>query len=156
MKWLPFAVALLALLSGRGYAAAPPTSGGICGSWVLSAVELLGQRRSANARVTIDGRKIVAEKTQGYLAYELGVAGSLHTIDLRSPPDSFRPAYASLEEVDPLPGIYELSGDSLRICYPCPFATGPDDRMPPRPTAFDTTTPERYVIWHLRREKAGE
>lgn len=128
----------------------------IQGDWILTSVEIQGAKRLLNKKCEITADGIRIESTTGYLAYQLGRADKLHTIDLRSPPDSFEPPFRTLEEVPPLPGIYDLNGDTLRICNPCPFATGPEDRLPPRPTEFNTTTKERYIIMYFQREKTGK
>lgn len=51
-----------------------------------------------------------------------------------------------------LPGIYELRGDTLKVCFPFPFE-GKFDQIHKRPTEFVSKKGENHVVEVYRREK---
>jgi len=50
------------------------------------------------------------------------------------------------------PGIYELKGDVLKLCFPFPFE-GKFDQIHKRPTEFDTKAGDNHVTEVYRRVK---
>jgi uncharacterized protein (TIGR03067 family) len=127
----------------------------IQGAWTLIGVEAQGMKRTVKETYLFTADKIkLGDDTQ--LTYRLGAAGNPQPIDLWLPPESFKPTPGAPKDMPPLEGICDLKGNILRICYPCPFATGPEDQMPPRPTQFTSTTRERYIIMHFQRKSTAE
>jgi uncharacterized protein (TIGR03067 family) len=115
------------------------------GSWIRTSF-------SADGKTEDDGDR-PADK-----AVYLNIKGNLFhnqkfTIDV-----SKSPRHIDIIDVGPkgkqftLPGIYEVTGDVLKICLPFPFE-GKTEGLQKRPTEFVTKAGENHVVEVYRRVK---
>jgi uncharacterized protein (TIGR03067 family) len=115
------------------------------GTWKLTAATANGETESGDASLTIDGDKYVMtfQGTDTTSVFKLGTAGP-HTIWVfhHENPLASQGFWGGT-----LTGIYELSGDRLRICFDL---TGRQ-----YPKSFDASKGSRRGIFEYVREKAG-
>lgn len=115
------------------------------GTWIRTSF-------SADGKIENDGDK-PAEKAIILEIKGNSFHGQPFTIDI-----SKSPRHIDVTDVGPkgkqftLPGIYELKGEVLKICFPFPFE-GKTDGLQKRPTEFVTKPGENHVVEVYRRMK---
>lgn len=133
------------LLTSTIYAASPPPDArDIQGTWLPSSAELGGQAMTDNFLTNT-----VLKLDQGN--YLVTVAGSpdkgTYTLDLNAQPKAMDiNGTAGPNAGRNIPAIFELHGDTLRICY------GLDGS--PRPTEFKSPPGTKYFLVAYRRQAA--
>jgi uncharacterized protein (TIGR03067 family) len=149
------ATLLLALTAGLAlpaHAAQKKEAGGdhekIQGTWEVISFEQRGEKDSAE-----DIKGLQAQITKDKIAFTRGgkpAGASTYKLDPTRKPRwiTFTPIKGDDKRRLPAMGIYELTGDSLKLC----FAPGDGDDQ--RPTAFETKRDSNHhVLMVLKRKK---
>ena len=144
MKKIILGLCLLAIASLTTFAADPPDTTAIQGSWTPVKAELGGQPMPAAILKTIslkltDGKyDVVADNhpDKGTYTLDAGATPKSITITGTDGPNKGKT----------FPSIYELKGDTLIICYDLSGAA--------RPTEFKTATGTRfYLVTYMRKKE---
>jgi uncharacterized protein (TIGR03067 family) len=107
--------------------------------------------------VDVDGKKTDDGKKKSGEAVTLVVKGDKFGDDTFKLDPTKNPKHIDLAIVDdkgksiPWPGIYELKGDELKVCFPYPFE-GKLDKIAIRPTAFGSKRGGNEVLEVYKRE----
>ncbi len=112
------------------------------GTWTVESSERKGQasEEGKDAEVTFEGDKITVKTAEGKEhkgTYKIDPTKKPKTIDIT-------PSGGDNKDKVHL-GIYELDGDTLKVCY-----NHPDKE---RPTAFSTKADSEEVLYVLKRKK---
>ncbi len=115
------------------------------GTWVIEAATLEGRDHADDFRgmkLILDGDRytIDFDKNTDKGTFTLDPTKTPKRIDIRSAEGPFKGKT--------LPGIYELKGDTLRLCL------DGDGKADKRPTAFEAPGTTRNMLLTYRREKA--
>jgi uncharacterized protein (TIGR03067 family) len=130
-------VAVLAIVSFkgdvlRGWLRRRSDAERIQGKWQFVSITRTGKTESYIAQVIINGETLRVVKADGDIAsYRLDEDHQPGWIDMIGPGGKS------------LPGIYELNGDTLRLCL---------NEKTQRPTAFEAEAGSRTALWVLQRE----
>lgn len=115
------------------------------GTWMAAAAEIGGRPSKGETTVVFDGeqfRLLDGGKELARGTFALDEAKSPKWIDFKVPvPKGVDPADATVKVS--LPGIYELDGDTFKLCW------GGDRR----PTGFASKTPHQFFATYQRRAK---
>ena len=138
---------LTAAVAALAVAAAPADAdrAALRGTWVIEAATLEGRDHTDDFRgmkLILDGDRytIDFDKNTDKGTFTLDPAKTPKRIDVRSAEGPFKGKT--------LPGIYELKGDTLRLCLEG------DGKADKRPAAFEAPGTTRNMLLTYRREKA--
>ena len=138
--------AVAAAIAALAVAAAPADAdrAALRGTWVLSAATLEGRDHTDDFRgmkLILDGDRYTLDfdKNTDKGTFTLDPAKTPKRIDVRSAEGPFKGKT--------LPGIYELKGDTLRLCL------DGDGKADKRPAAFEAPGTTRNMLLTYRREK---
>lgn len=116
------------------------------GTWIMVSREIMGMKASAdelkkvNGKLVVKGDKIAfwtADKVLSEDTFKIDAAAKPRTLDLKGVTGVTK-GLTSL-------AIYELSGDSLKVCFSLP-----DGR---RPTEFTSPADKEWILAAYKREK---
>jgi len=138
---------LTAAVAALAVAAAPADAdrAALRGTWVIEAATLEGRDHADDFRgmkLVLDGDRYTIDfgKNTDKGTFTLDPTKTPKRIDVRSAEGPFKGKT--------LPGIYELKGDTLRLCLEA------DGKADKRPTAFEAPGTTRNMLLTYRREKA--
>lgn len=138
--------AVTAVFAALAVAAAPADAdrAALRGTWVLEAATLEGRDHADDFRgmkLVLDGDRytIDFDKNTDKGTFTIDPAKTPKRIDVRSAEGPFKGKT--------LPGIYELKGDTLRLCL------DGDGKADKRPAAFEAPGTTRNMLLTYRREK---
>lgn len=138
---------LTAAVAALAVAAAPADAdrAALRGTWVLEAATLEGRDHADDFR----GMKLILDGDRYTLDFEKNTDKGTFTLDPTKTPKRIdvRSAEGPFKGKT-LPGIYELKGDTLRVCL------DGDGKADKRPTAFEAPGTTRNMLLTFRREKA--
>ena len=132
----------LKVMSGDGHAEADKGSG-LQGSWQVTALEAEGERVTAEGVTNI----YVTIKDKSYEVMNLGVetGGTFEVDNSKTPAQIEIHCTTGADSGSSWPGIYELKGDELRVCYA--------RRGKKRPTTFSAIdNPSLMMITYKRKQ----
>jgi uncharacterized protein (TIGR03067 family) len=132
------------LVASAGLAADQDDAKAMQGTWVIESAQLAGRNHTddfAGMKLVIDGNRYVVEfgKNTDKGTFTLDPTKTPRRIDVVSAEGPFKGKT--------LPGIYELKGDNLTLCFE---ADGKGDQ---RPTKFEAPEMTRFALLTYRREK---
>jgi uncharacterized protein (TIGR03067 family) len=125
------------------------------GDAVKSEMEKL-QGKWVRIYVDVDGKKSEDGKKEANKAVTLTIKGDKYDGDSFKIDPTKTPKHIDVSSVDAkgkatnLPGIYELKGDVLKLCFPFPFG-GRIDKLGKRPTEFGSKKGGDEVLEVYRR-----
>jgi len=138
---------LTAALAALAVAAAPADAdrAAVRGTWLLEAATLEGRDHTDDFR----GMKLILDGDRYTLDFDTNTDKGTFTLDATKSPKRIdvRSAEGPFKGKT-LPGIYELKGDTLRLCL------DGDGKADKRPTAFEAPGTTRNMLLTYRREKA--
>jgi len=113
------------------------------GTWVRVYVDADGKKSKDGKKKPGEAITLVIKGDKfGDETFKLDPTKSPKHIDLATVDDNGKPLS--------LPGIYELKGDELKVCFPYPFE-GKFDKIHRRPTAFGSKRGENEVLEVYKR-----
>ena len=120
-----------------------PAAAQLEGDWVLEKYVDGGveQERRKGARFLIADGKIAITTPSGGKEPTVG-----YTVDAKANPPRIDLTSPDKKEAGPIPGIYRLDGDTLKICFP-------KGRTKERPAKFESPADSRIVLMTLKRPK---
>jgi uncharacterized protein (TIGR03067 family) len=143
MRWPCLLVPAVALLSGADAPKKPPADGDrIQGVW-----NLVSSERGGKAEAGDEKQPLQIEFTAESFRFRLPAGARRaqpYTLDPGKSPKAID-WLGDRKDVSPVPGIYELDGDTLKVCW------GVGDKV--RPREFKTKAGKDDWLWVLKRAK---
>jgi len=148
---MPCLLALLVALPAPGQDAASKSDlDRLQGRWKVVWSEESGVKNTEPAVLVFKGDKAILEekgRPPEEATFKVDATKKPKQLDLLQPPNPAAKADKGLK----IQAIYELDGDTLRICYRVPPPTAKDQTVSERPTQFGSA--KGGTLMHLQREK---
>jgi uncharacterized protein (TIGR03067 family) len=118
------------------------------GTWVVEAAELDGKKASA---AELKDLLLIFKDDQMITKKPGGSESGIFKLDPTKTPKNIEIGQSERDTTDMAPGIYELNGDNLKIC----FTRGRDVNRAKRPSTFETKPGSNMMLWVLKRDKGA-